>query len=709
VRDFQASQDGSVKVQKIIEVLIQDFAYSVSPNSRNGGLIGLAATAFALGQEDLKPHLTEIIPPVLACLGDQDARVRYYACEAMYNIAKVARSDVLIFFNEVFDHLSKLSADSEISVKNGADLLDRLIKDIVTEHSQHTEKDDIDPLQNPVTKFDLKAFIPLLAERIYAVNPFTRSFLISWVTVLDSVPELELISYLPEFLDGLLGFVSDANEDVKMNASNILAEFLKEIREIALHQTDFNPLIDETDDLFNTAKLTLKENNEEVVETGTKSTRNISIPFAKLITILLPHTRPLADERTKHIALSWLGQFVILAGDVALSIASDLISSVLTCLAHPSPSIRRESEICDRHLRRLVTKMVKEEKNATDEDLQKYIPKLDFESTVNALTLLFLNEHEKTRVVAIEWLLMLHKKSPRRVISTDSGTFPALLKTLTDQSELVVKKDLELLAQISFYSGDEYFSKIISSLLSLFSTDRNLLEARGSLIVRQLCIHLDSEWIFKTFAEILDAEEDLEFAGIMVQTLNLILVTASEASELRYKLRDIGNQNSLSLFTTLYKSWCHNAVSALSLCLICQSYDHASALLQMFTELDISVSLLVQLDKLVQLLESPVFTYLRLQLLEPNKYPSLYKCLYGLLMLLPQSSAFATLRNRLNSVSSLGYLHVAQMAGSSASPQLVKNRKSQNGTDDASRTEVLLLHFRKLQTKHQNHRKPTNG
>jgi vacuole morphology and inheritance protein 14 len=50
---------------------------------------------------------------------------------------------------------------------------------------------------------------------------------------------------------------------------------------------------------------------------------------------------------------------------------------------------------------------------------------------------------------------------------------------------------------------------------------------------------------------------------------------------------------------------------------------------------------------------------LRLQLLEPEKYPHLYKCLYGLLMLLPQSSAFAALKNRLNSVSSIGYLHIA--------------------------------------------------
>lgn len=88
-----------------------------------------------------------------------------------------------------------------------------------------------------------------------------------------------------------------------------------------------------------------------------------------------------------------------------------------------------------------------------------------------------------------------------------------------------------------------------------------------------------------------------------------------------------------------------------------------------------TVNMLIQIDKLVQLLESPVFTCmffyptssttltayldLRIQLLEPEKYPHLYKCLYGLLMLLPQSSAFAALKNRLNSVSAIGYLHIA--------------------------------------------------
>lgn len=45
-----------------------------------------------------------------------------------------------------------------------------------------------------------------------------------------------------------------------------------------------------------------------------------------------------------------------------------------------------------------------------------------------------------------------------------------------------------------------------------------------------------------------------------------------------------------------------------------------------------------QVDKLVQLLESPIFLHLRLQLLDVDSpsYPALLKSLYGILMLLPQ-------------------------------------------------------------------------
>jgi len=113
-------------------------------------------------------------------------------------------------------------------------------------------------------------------------------------------------------------------------------------------------------------------------------------------------------------------------------------------------------------------------------------------------------------------------------------------------------------------------------------------------------------------------------------------------------------------------------------------------LLFRFEELEITANFLVQIDTLVQLLESPVFLYLRLQLLEPEKYPFLFKSLYGLLMLLPQTKAFEVLRNRLTAVTSLGVLNLIQKK-----PPAVAESSLGIAFDK------LLEHFQKVQQSHR--------
>merc|ERR1712129_258947 len=80
-----------------------------------------------------------------------------------------------------------------------------------------------------------------------------------------------------------------------------------------------------------------------------------------------------------------------------------------------------------------------------------------------------------------------------------------------------------------------------------------------------------------------------------------------------------------------------------------------------FANVDITISFLMQVDKLVTLIESPTFVHLRLELLEPYKNPYLLKIMYGLLMLLPQNNAFNSLRIRLQSASSFGLLQDENM------------------------------------------------
>lgn len=96
----------------------------------------------------------------------------------------------------------------------------------------------------------------------------------------------------------------------------------------------------------------------------------------------------------------------------------------------------------------------------------------------------------------------------------------------------------------------------------------------------------------------------------------------------------------------------------LSLCLLAQVYSHTCDLIQNLAQLPLGAEVLVQVDRLVQLLETPAYAFLRLQLLEPSRNPDLLKSLYGLLMLLPQSSAFKTLSARLQSVPAVTLLQL---------------------------------------------------
>jgi len=74
-----------------------------------------------------------------------------------------------------------------------------------------------------------------------------------------------------------------------------------------------------------------------------------------------------------------------------------------------------------------------------------------------------------------------------------------------------------------------------------------------------------------------------------------------------------------------------------------------------------------------------------------------------LLMLLPQSTAFFSLRNRLNAVNSAGFLHIAPKSAIAT-----MSTRSKIGRDEIKWQE-LLMHFRSIQAKHEKARRQALG
>ena len=105
----ECHQQGDHKrIAQIVDQLVDMFSNPSNPlQARNGGLIGLAGTAIALGV-DIAPYMEKFINPLLVCFTDPENRVRYFSAECLYNIAKVSKGEILVYFNDIFDALSKV-------------------------------------------------------------------------------------------------------------------------------------------------------------------------------------------------------------------------------------------------------------------------------------------------------------------------------------------------------------------------------------------------------------------------------------------------------------------------------------------------------------------------------------------------------------------------------------------------------------------------
>jgi vacuole morphology and inheritance protein 14 len=636
-----------VVVQNIIELLSRDFCTSMNSNYRKGGLVGLAAAAIGLMQNS-RAFLPVLLPPVLHCFDDPESRVRYYACESLYNIAKVSRQGILLFFNQIFEGLTKVIADVDVDVKNGAQLLDRLIKDIVTEADN---------------TFQVDQFLPLLQKYIQRTNPYIRQLIVGWITLLDSVPDISMLDYLPDFLDGLFNMLSDSNREIRQAADSALSDFLREL------------------------------------------TSSTVMEFTGIVSILVSQCKNKEQRLNRLTAITWLAELIhhpYAGGDFLLPYHAEILAAIMSCISDGEMEIRLVAERTNDDLLTLV------KKTKSPFELRPLLEALIQE--------LFQKEDVPTKIAALGWINALIEKRKVEMNAYIEELLPVLIRTLSDPSDAVVLLNLQVLSRISLNhqrdndsdnltaiggpSGspgvqstktaaaeEQQFELVLNAILSLFAKDRQLLETRGSLIVRKLCVLLNAKSVYIRLANALmqfERQADgtaadattLEFVSTMVQTLNLILLTASELHDLRgilsrsfvrvevacernsessasVKKKVAHAEDNLKVFVILYRCWCHNPVASFSLCLLAQAYDLSFALVKRFSEMeDVSVGFLMQIDKLVYLLESPIFVHLRLKLLdtESPSHASLLKSIYGILLCLPQGDAFRLLNNRLTTV-----------------------------------------------------------
>jgi vacuole morphology and inheritance protein 14 len=235
------------------------------------------------------------------------------------------------------------------------------------------------------------------------------------------------------------------------------------------------------------------------------------------------------------------------------------------------------------------------------------------------------------------------------------------------------------------------------------------LRRRGSATIRRLCHVLGDARVVRRLAEVVaemaapiltrgarserrdddsaaaDDDAVLAFASNAADALGFIALAAPECASLRRTLRgdddafrfqeltetetnDVKTEISCdteskeskeskeSLLRGLFPCWCHSPAATIGLCLL-SGLDRTAFFCAEHVardETELSRDALVRLDRLVYLFETPPFAGARLRLLQPSSRPHLRRALAAVLALLPQSSAFTTLRDRLAGCASVG-------------------------------------------------------
>ncbi|KAL8446878.1 hypothetical protein Emed_004757 [Eimeria media] len=164
-------------VEKAVAALTADFLTSPIPNIRKGGLLGVAAVGLAFEGEGIEFCLPLLLRPLLKSFNDPDPRVRYYACESLFNVLKVVKGQCLPFLSELFDGLCKLCSDVDKEVRQGFSFVDALLKEEAASAAATAAALAAtgSPAVSPITP----AFVQLLAERLLVRNPYIKLLTVS--------------------------------------------------------------------------------------------------------------------------------------------------------------------------------------------------------------------------------------------------------------------------------------------------------------------------------------------------------------------------------------------------------------------------------------------------------------------------------------------------------------------------------------------------
>ena len=267
------------------------------------------------------------------------------------------------------------------------------------------------------------------------------------------------------------------------------------------------------------------------------------------------------------------------------------------------------------------------------------------------------NPINKNKERLLEWCKILYKKYKKDIFVDFNLFIKEFIQSLPEVKNNIFSEMVEFLCNIEM--DKELTIIIIKNLSQKFMKAPELMnnESMVILIIEKLSKSSSINIVYESFSDVLEDNKNYSFVSKMIGYLNQYLISDPNSLNFKKSLinkhNDKNNSQNNELFLKMYKIWSFNPISLIVFCVFTEHFELTYNIILNLIKIQLDNEYYIHLGQLVQLLESDLYDYLRIRLLEPTKNIYLIRALYGILMLLPQGQAFNILSNRMSNVQAL--------------------------------------------------------
>ena len=211
---------------------MNELVSSTYSNSRKGGLVALASVALGLRGNLPEDRIRAILSRCYESMNDEDAHVRYFACESAFNVLKVCGVGALVEFKLLLGTVCKLLGDSEQDNRQAAPVLDRLLKEVVAEYySSHRDFCDV---------------VSIVESYLLLPSAYVKLVCLSWISFLRQTKESLFIERAHKFVPFLFSVLSAevaGRKDLAVSAEAIFMELLNNSSQMSPSAVDLTTAV----------------------------------------------------------------------------------------------------------------------------------------------------------------------------------------------------------------------------------------------------------------------------------------------------------------------------------------------------------------------------------------------------------------------------------------------------------------------------------